>query len=172
MFGKPNQTLTTLLEIAVEAVLSSMLARLQLSRTSCDLPATLQETSWGSPPLVLRSTASLLQRFTLPSRFCRALREVVDAVAPAPPSDRMESAICMSGLVGVARDRFAVVDQHRATQSHTEPHRATQSHTEPHRATQSHTEPQSHTAPSGCTGRRETGVRPMSDVQPMSGRPG
>jgi len=88
-----------------------MLARLQLSRTSCDLPATLHKISLGSPHLFLGSTASLLQRFTLPSRFCRALRDVVDGVAPAPPSDRMESAICMSGLVGVARDRFAVVDQ-------------------------------------------------------------
>ena len=102
---------TSWLEIAVQAVFPSMLARLQLSRTSCDLPATLHKISLGSPHLFLGSTASLLQRFTLPSRFCRALRDVVDGVAPAPPSDRMESAICMSGLVGVARDRFAVVDQ-------------------------------------------------------------
>jgi len=76
------------LEIVVEVFFSSMLARLQLSRTSCDLLVTLYETSWGSPPLVLRSTASLLQRFMLPSRFCRALRDVADAVAPAPPQTR------------------------------------------------------------------------------------
>jgi len=94
-----------------------------------------------------------------------------------PPPQTGWNRRSVSGLVGVARDRFAVVDQ-RITDgivcTHTAPHSATQSHTEPHRATQSHTEPHRATEPHGAVWLHGSSWDTCSTyvISTSSGRPG